>query len=94
MSDRNFKEIRKQLRTVVKEIINDVLSTELVAAIHKKVQEQVQVRLDALFEQHKFAMEQFDQKLKDTQAYIIRNSAKAVVAPTESATPPPPSETL
>lgn len=88
MSDRNFKEIRKQLRNVVKEIIGGVLTSELVAAVQAKVQEQVKVRLDSLFEQHAFAMKQFDEKLKDVQGYIIRNSATPTVAPTESATPP------
>lgn len=93
MSDRNFKEIRKQLRSVVKEIIDDVLSTELVAAVEKKVQQEVQKRLDSLFEQHAFAMKQFDERLKDTQAYIIRNSATPTTKPTEQATPLP-QETL
>ena len=90
MSDRNFKEIRKQLRTVTKEIITDVLSTELVAAVEKRIQEQVQKRLDSLFEQHAFAMKQFDDKLRDVQGYIIRNTSTPSVLPTEPVTPPTP----
>lgn len=92
MSERNFKEIRKQLRTVVREIIDSVLTTELVAAVEKKVQAEVQKRLDTLFSQHAFAMKQFDEKLNNVQGYIIRNSAQPSVAPTESVTPPTPPE--
>lgn len=90
MSDRNFKEIRKQLRSIVKEIISDVLSTELIAAVEKKVQVEVQKRLDSLFDQHVFAMKQFDEKLRGVQAYMIRNSAQPSAIPTESVTPPTP----
>lgn len=90
MNGKQVKLIRSQLRNVVQEIIDDVLSTELVAAINAKVQQQVQKRLDSLFEQHAFAMKQFDERLRETNAYIIRNSTQPTVLPTESVTPPMP----
>lgn len=58
------KDIRKQVRNVTQEILSDVLNNELVTAMEVRIMTYVKKRLDAI-----------DERQKDIQAYMIRNSA-------------------
>lgn len=78
----NFKELRKQLRTVVKEIVPEVLTAELVAAVEKRLLNDVFIpRLNAV-----------DERQKDLHSMLLRGivdleakTAKVAEATTEAA---------
>lgn len=64
------KDIRKQVRNVTQEILSDVLSSELVTAMEVRIMQYVKKRLDAI-----------DERSKDIQAYMVRQSAPMAPAP-------------
>jgi len=70
------KLIRKQLRNVVQEALPETLSQELVAAIQKQLAAQLDQRLSAIAKHIQSTLDQLDQRSKDMQAYMIRQSAR------------------
>lgn len=84
MSDKNVKELRKQLRIIVQEILPEVLTNELVATLSKQVTAKLEQRLDGISAHLIQAIKTIDDRSKDVQAYIIRNSSvpnPAVISP-------------
>lgn len=78
MSDKNFKDIRKQLRNIAKELMPEILRQEMVLNAMKEVQahitrisNHINSRLDAV-----------DEKQKEFHSYIVRQLA-AVSHPVE-----------
>lgn len=69
------KDIRKQVRNVTKEVLSDVLTQELMASIRKELTAQMDQRLNAIAKHIQSTLDQLDQRSKDMQAYMIRNSA-------------------
>jgi hypothetical protein len=63
----NAKDIRKQVRNVVQEILPELLASALIAEIDKKLTALVLKRLD-----------QIDQRQKDIQGYMVRQSASSM----------------
>lgn len=96
-----MKEIRKQLRNVVKENIDDVLKTELVSSLQSDLKKQLTERLNSI-DTHisstvKDTMDKLDERSKEVQAYIVRNytptpatqPTDTVEIPTPEAVPTP-----
>lgn len=88
MSDKNLKAIRGQLRQIVKEL----LTSELVAASQKQVYDMLHKRLDAIDAHIKSQLEEMNERSKETQSYVVRNLAlsqvKAATKVEETATTP------
>lgn len=80
MSDRNFKEIRKQLRNVVREILPEVMASEAVSMIDRKVDS----RLEGIQIQVRNTLQEIDQRSKDVQSFVIRQLASAGIAPSKA----------
>lgn len=73
MSDKNTKDLRKQLRAVVREILPEILTAELVTASHREYTAKLEERLDAISKHLTDTLTAIDQRSKDMQSYVVRN---------------------
>lgn len=64
MGQNQVKDLRKQLRNVVKEILPELLQSEAVEAIYRLLREELGKRLDAI-----------DERQKEIAGYMVRQSA-------------------
>jgi hypothetical protein len=87
MSDKNAKALRKAIRNTVQELFPQILSNELVAAVHKNLAETVNGKLKALSENVDKQLSAIDERSKNMQAYIVSRIG------TPAATPEPTPET-
>jgi len=69
-----LKEIRSALRFVIKEGMPEVLTQELVATAYKAVTARLEQRLDGISAHLTQAIKTIDDRSKDVQSYMIRNS--------------------
>lgn len=88
MNDSNVKLLRKQLVNVVQGLLPTILVNELITALHKKLAEQVDHRLNGIAEHMKATLEQIDQRAKEVHAYTIRNTTNPSIKPSEKIQPP------
>jgi hypothetical protein len=77
----NPKELRKQLRNVVQEQLPDLLKSELGNALHKDLSHIIQTRLNVVIKNIQETLEQIDQRSKDIQGYIVRQSLNPISTP-------------
>jgi hypothetical protein len=70
MSDKNSKELRKQLRHVVGEILPDLMKD----AMYAKLSAEVRAHLEAVAANVKETLSRIDERSKDIQSYIVRQS--------------------
>ena len=82
MNSKQVKDIRKQLRNVVQEMLPGVTSQEMYVQLSKVINE----RLDQISKHINSTLETIDQRSKDVQTYVIRQSAQnqPVPQPVES----------
>lgn len=78
-----IKQLRGQVRQLVKEMLPEVFKTEFIAALHKSIAEQVDKRLDNLMSYNRAALDVIDKRSKDVEAYVIREMARNAPKPTE-----------
>lgn len=71
MGDRQVKELRKQLRNVVEEILPEVLKSSAVDAI----MDEVGKRMKGIEDHVKQIMGEMNERNKDTNGYLIRQAA-------------------
>jgi len=83
MSDKNFKTIRKQLHNVLQGLLPQVLATELVDGIYKKLQKQVADGLKALNDNVSARLDALDERQKTINDSVVRN----VIAPSQIVPP-------
>lgn len=70
-----YKLIRKQLRTVVKEMLEPVLKSEVVKAIHDDVANKMNARVNDLAKVLKDTLDRIDERSKDVLHYAVKQSA-------------------
>lgn len=70
MSNSNVKDIRKQVRNVVQEVLPGVMTQEMYVKLLTSMNE----RMDALEAQVKAKMQEIEERSKDVQSYLIRSS--------------------
>jgi hypothetical protein len=85
MSDKQYKLIRKQLRNVVQGILPEMLHNELVKAVQDEATNMINKRVEALSQNLTKALENIDQRSKDVQSYLIRNTTAIPAAAVEAA---------
>jgi len=78
VSDKNVKQIRKQLRNVAQEMLPQVLESVVVAKIRQDIHEYVKTRLDEIFQMVKDTLNRIDDRQKDIQSMIVREFTQAV----------------
>lgn len=69
---KDAKMLRGQLRQIAKEILPEVLTRELVEAIRNELRQEILIKLNAI-----------DERNKDIQAYMVRQSSPVVPNPLE-----------
>lgn len=79
MSDRDFKEIRKQLRTVVKELLAETIKEELKSQAYKELELKIHAELTKVAGQVKMTLDSVDKRSKDVQDFVLRQSAKNTI---------------
>lgn len=69
-----IKQIRGQIRQIVKDLLPEVLATEVGNALHKSLTAQLQKRMDEITNHMKRTLDTIDERSKDIQSYVVRNS--------------------
>lgn len=87
MSDKNFKEIRKQLRSVAKDMIPEVLTSEVMKAIHEQLAKDINTRMKSLEDSVKAQMSEINERHKDTMSFLVRQITVPTPPPVESTEP-------
>jgi hypothetical protein len=82
----NPKELRKQLRNVCQDLLPDLLKSELGQALHKDLSQVIQTRLNVVIANIQETLQQIDQRSKDIQGYIVRQSLVPVSTPATTLT--------
>lgn len=78
-----IKALRGQVRQIVQDLLPEIIKTEFVADLHRKVAEQVDKRLDNLMAYNRAALETIDKRSKDVEAYVVRETARSAPKATE-----------
>lgn len=65
----SIKQLRGQVRQIVKELLSEVLNDELVQALRKDIY----TRLDAIDKHVKSTTQEMNDRTKETQSYVVRN---------------------
>lgn len=76
----NAKELRKSLRNVVQELLPDLIKSELGNSLRKELSEQMKVHLDLAVGQIQGVLKQIDQRSKDVQGYLVRQTLQPTVS--------------
>lgn len=76
MNDSNTKMLRGQLRQIAKEILPEVMTTELKSETYKSLAATIDMRLKALETSVRETLERVDGRSKEVMAYLIRMAAK------------------
>lgn len=89
---KDAKLIRGQVRQVVKEILNEVLTQEMVVAIRKQLQEEMSAALKPLDADVRMSMEALNKRYNELNSHILTALSNQMPLPAPSETPP--SETI
>lgn len=76
------KLIRGQLRQIVAELLPSLLTEALKNELHKQMALEVQKRLDGVVKEVKGTLDTIDQRSKDVQSYLVRQTTQ-VTKPAE-----------
>lgn len=77
----NLKDLRKQLRNVVLEMLPSMLVKELEDRIYKGVIEKMNARMDFIEKNAKTSIQHVQDSQKEMHAYIVRYMSAATPAP-------------
>lgn len=88
MSDKSVKELRKQLRAIVKESLPEVLKTELFKEVLTQAQRANAANWEVLEKHIKDVLQAIDTRSKDTLSYLVRSATTPTIKPTEEVTIP------
>lgn len=68
MNGKNVKELRSQIRNIVKELLPEVLASEAIKAIDKAIA----LKIKDIEKQVKDTMSEINSRHKDTMGYLVR----------------------
>lgn len=74
MSEKNTKLIRKQIKNVVQSLLPEVFNAETTKAMEKVLITRMDSRLAELTGKIQTALQTMDERSKDIQQYVIRNT--------------------
>lgn len=95
MSENNIKQIRGQIRQIVKEILPDILNAELCNTIYKRLQQEMITQLSQVSDMVKKDLAKIDDQSKAVQDYLMRQvDSTPPTQPATSESVIPPAETL
>lgn len=72
----NAKDIRKQIKNVIQSELPELLNKELSTAAYKQLSAEIQTKLSMIELEVRNTLKQIDERSKDIQDYIIRQSVK------------------
>lgn len=79
MSDKNFKAVRKQLRNVVQENLEEVLHREVFMNLYDQLKKDMLFQLETIQADVNKTLAQMEERSKDVQAFIM-NQIQAELA--------------
>lgn len=91
-SESNAKLLRKQLRNVVQELLPQLVTDELKAAMHQQLAIEIQKRLDNVTKNVKETLDMIDQRSKDIQGYLVRQTSTSTAQQSPEVTLQPKTE--
>ena len=74
MSEKNTKLIRKQIKNVVVSLLPEVFNAETTKAMEKVLVLRMDSRLSELTNKIESALKTMDERSKDIQQYVVRNT--------------------
>ena len=74
MSNSTVKDIRKQIKNVVQDLLPGILQQELSKAVFEQVVSTLKVQLAAMENDVKTSLEDMQQRQKDVLGYLVRQS--------------------
>lgn len=84
----NLKQTRGQLRQIVKEVLPEVLTTELRSALYAEIAKVVSARLNSIEKDVKRTMDEINTRSKDATDYLVRNVSTPIQVPSSTNTGP------
>lgn len=82
-----IKEIRKQIRTVVKDLLPEVLGSELQQSNAKALQESMHVRMTEITKNINDYLKSIEDRQKDFHSYVLRQLTPPTTATPENKEP-------
>lgn len=76
MGDKNAKEVRKQLRAIVEEILPSVLESAVLKEVLKKLHEENMSRMDKIDGHVAQVLGVVNERSKDMMGYLVRQTSK------------------
>lgn len=76
-NQRNVKQVRGQVRQIIKELLPEILGSEVINTIEQKLTKQATARLELITKNVQDTMKQIDDRAKDVQAYLVRQTTTA-----------------
>lgn len=75
----DIKKIRGQLRIIAQELLPELLTTELKSAMYDRLTAVITARLSAIEKDIRATMDEINNRSKETQDYIIRNTSAPIL---------------
>lgn len=83
----NVKVLRGQLRQIVQELLPSLVTAEVKAKMHEELRIEVNKRLDNVTKSVKDTLDTIDQRSKDIQGYLVRQTLQNPASPEVSLEP-------
>jgi hypothetical protein len=81
---KDTKLLRGQIRQIAKEMLPEMMTSELAESIRRELSKQINGRLDAVVKNIQDTLKGMDDRSKDIQDYIVRASLKPAAASSSS----------
>lgn len=88
MSEKTTKLIRKQIKNVVQSLLPEVFNAESIKTMERVLITRQDSRLSEITSKVQQALETMDQRSKDLQSYVVRNTGVIQAPNTEELNPP------
>jgi hypothetical protein len=74
MNDREIKEVRKQLRKIVEDLLPQILNDAFVKSIDKTVNANLDTRLAEITKHVAATLDKLDKRSQEINSYVVRNT--------------------
>ncbi len=77
---KELKQLRGQMRQIVKELFPEIMNTELVAAVRNELADRLGKHMEVIANNAKQTLADIDERNKDFQSYVVRQLSSNVPA--------------
>lgn len=87
MNSKEVKQVRGQIRQIIKELMPEILKGETLVAANKDLTKLINARLDALTAHVQESLKVMDERSKEISSYMVRNTVPQAPAPSQDPAP-------